>query len=80
MDTETLFTRVLAHFDGSPAKLAKALDESTPVVCNWKSRGIPASRAKAIQALTGIPVQQIRPNDWRDYWPDAEQAETAKAG
>lgn len=70
MDAEKLFERVLQHFDGSPSKLAKAVNETTPAVCNWKARGIPAHKAMAVSVLTGINVREIRPADWQLYWPE----------
>ena len=71
MDTKTTYHAVLSHFDGSPTKLAAALDiDSTPRVCNWRDRGIPADVARKIESLTGISVKVLRPNDWHMYWPE----------
>jgi len=56
---------------GSPTALARALGEpNVTTVINWRSRGIPANKAKAIEALTGVSVQRTRPDDWREYWPE----------
>lgn len=68
---EVLFEQVLSHFDGSASRFAKAVGDSIPAVCNWRARGIPAHRAQAVSALTGISLRDLRPDDWQLYWPDA---------
>ena len=78
MDTVAIYERVIERFGGSPAKLAEALSErGAATVCNWRARGIPPNRAKAIEALTGISVRELRPLDWQEYWPDADTAKAA---
>lgn len=77
-DHDAIFTEVLRHFDDSSGALARALGESTPAVCNWRTRGIPANRCKAIEALTGIPARRMRPHDWHEYWPEPEKAPAGK--
>ena len=72
-----VFDEVLSHFDDSAAALGRALGESTPLVCNWRSRGIPANRCMAIKKLTGIPVERMRPHDWHEYWPKSSAEESA---
>lgn len=75
MSNATIYRRVLEHFGGSPAKLAAAVGaNSTAAVCNWEHRSIPADMAKTIEALTGISVKELRPNDWQRYWPDTKPA------
>lgn len=71
--TELIYERVTAAAGGL-SKLAAELGESPQAVANWKQRGIPAARCKAVERLTGIPVRELRPHDWRDYWPADEQA------
>lgn len=71
MSNATIYREVLQHFDGSPAKLAAAVGaNSTAAVCNWGRRGIPADMAKTVEALTGISVRNLRPDDWHKYWPE----------
>ena len=62
---------------GGAAGLAAALSDAQQVVsvqavCNWRERGFPANKCKAIEALVGVSVVRLRPDDWRDYWPEAE--------
>lgn len=76
MDTQSTYDAVMAKA-GGPVALAKNLGEKPATVCNWKQRGFPADRCKAIEALTGVSVRRLRPDDWRDYWP--EQPRKAKA-
>lgn len=76
MQDESVYRRILAHFDHSPARLARAIGaKSTAAVCMWAKRGVPADKAKQIESLTGISVVELRPHDWQDYWPDARKAE-----
>jgi hypothetical protein len=56
---------------GSIKAIATALNESLATVCNWRHRGIPPNKAKALEALTGISVRRLRPNDWHEYWPES---------
>jgi DNA-binding transcriptional regulator YdaS (Cro superfamily) len=49
-----------------PAELARRLNVSLQLVCNWRKAGqVPASRVLAIEAATGVPRHVIRP----DYYP-----------
>ena len=70
---EAIYTSVVQAF-GSVVAAAEALGESSSTVCNWKVRGIPANKAKQIEALTGISVRKLRPEDWQQYWPEQEAA------
>ena len=49
---------------GGPTKAARALGIENPsVVINWRTRGqIPVDRVIAIESLTGIPREQLRPD------------------
>jgi len=79
MSTETGIEAAIVAAGGL-AKLAGALDETAQAVSNWRSRGVPANRCKAIEAATGVSVQRLRPMDWQDYWPDADHvASSAQA-
>lgn len=65
---------------GGLAVLAAALGETAQTVSNWRGRGIPANRCKAVESLTGVSVRKLRPDDWADYWPDdGAHDEPAKA-
>lgn len=61
---------------GSEAELARLLSRelgkpvSYQTVNNWKRRGVPVHRCKPLERLTGVSVKRLRPNDWRDYWPE----------
>jgi hypothetical protein len=61
---------------GSIKAIAVALNESLATVCNWRHRGIPPNKAKALEALTGISVRRLRPKDWHEYWPDVTATAT----
>lgn len=74
---KTPFDR-LASAGWPPARLALSLDESLQVLSNWKTRGIPASKCKAIEALSGVSVRLLR-EDWRDYWPELAKPANVRA-
>lgn len=63
-----LFAEVVREA-GSLTALADALGETPQLVSNWRHRSFPANKCKAIEAITGISVQRLRPDDWREYWP-----------
>lgn len=59
---------------GGISKLAAALGVTPPTVHEWVStkRQVPASRCQAIVRLTqgAVTLQELRPDDWADYWPN----------
>jgi DNA-binding transcriptional regulator YdaS (Cro superfamily) len=75
---QTIYERI-TQAAGGLTELARSLGEQPNAVANWKARGVPANRCKAVERLTGIHVSELRPQDWRDYWPEeaAPQRETA---
>lgn len=64
---------------GGRSVLAERLKVSVAAVGNWKVRGVPIEHCPAIERITGAQVrrQQLRPDDWREIWP--ELAEDAPA-
>ena len=66
---------------GGLSVLAASLGESIQTLTNWKTRGIPPNKCKAFEALTGISVKALRPDDWHEYWPEprARKARADKA-
>lgn len=61
---------------GGPTKAARALGIDNPsVVINWRTRGqIPADRVIAIEDLTGIPREQLRPDLARIFIRTGDEA------
>jgi DNA-binding transcriptional regulator YdaS (Cro superfamily) len=56
---------------GGARALANQLGETPQTVCNWRARGAaPANRCPEIERITGVCRQQLRPDDWSDYWPE----------
>jgi DNA-binding transcriptional regulator YdaS (Cro superfamily) len=70
MEAKTALDRVA---DALPPgeSLAEKLGVSAQVLSNWKARGVPAQYCMRLVALSGgiVTLQQLRPDDWRDYWP-----------
>jgi len=67
---------------GGPSAVAKLLGLRSPSVTNWRHRGIPIERCVAIERATDGRVMRwdLRPDDWRDIWPElAERADAPAA-
>lgn len=64
MNTKTPSVAKIIEQLGGPTKAASSLGISNPsVVINWRERNsIPADRCIAIEKLTGIPRQVLRPD------------------
>lgn len=67
---------------GTAAALAKALAVRPVMVSQWLSgaKSVPIERCVAIERATGGAVtrQDLRPNDWRDLWPELERRRALK--
>jgi DNA-binding transcriptional regulator YdaS (Cro superfamily) len=63
---------------GSKTKLARAINAQPQLVWQWATdvRPVPVRRCLPIELATGGAVtrKDLRPNDWRDYWPELAQA------
>jgi DNA-binding transcriptional regulator YdaS (Cro superfamily) len=57
---------------GGLTKLSALLNLDIQVVSNWRKRGVPIERCVAIENATKGKVtrRELRPNDWRDIWPE----------
>jgi hypothetical protein len=65
--------RAVAEF-GGPTKIAAALGNGVvrQHVEHWlKGKGIPPEHCHALSNLTGLPLSELRPNDWQRIWPTA---------
>lgn len=60
--------REIAGKAGGVVALSKALGRSRAAVTNWKR--IPSDHVLAVEALTGVPRQELRPDL---YPPDIEK-------
>lgn len=63
----------------SISDLAAKLGVSAPTVAEWCSgrRPVPIRRCLAVEAATGgrITRRDLRPDDWRDIWPELADSE-----
>jgi DNA-binding transcriptional regulator YdaS (Cro superfamily) len=61
---------------GRGVQLAKALGIQPSYVSDWVTgkKAVPAARCQAIVRLTdgAVTLQELRPDDWADYWPNLE--------
>lgn len=71
-----LYTRMIELAGGVNA-LAEHLDQTATTVSNWRKREVPPIHCRAIEALTGISVKELRPDDWHKYWPELAEAGSA---
>lgn len=64
---------------GGASLLARMVGATQSAPSMWRARGsIPIERCVAIERATGGTVMRwdLRPNDWRDIWPElAERAD-----
>lgn len=56
---------------GGPVNAARKLEaERYQTVQSWVREGrVPANYAPALADLTGVPVWELRPDDWHRIWP-----------
>lgn len=54
------------------ADLGRAIDATDQVMHNWKSRGVPAKRHKAIAGALGWTVDRLVADDWTPEQPPSE--------
>ena len=68
-----------AQIVGGLTTLARMLGVSPPTVHEWKThkRPVPASRCMSIVRVTNgaVTLQELRPDDWANYWPEPAQAQ-----
>lgn len=62
--------RAIRLLDG-PVKAARSLGvERYQTVQSWvREARVPANYAPAVADLTGVPVWELRPDDWYRIWP-----------
>lgn len=63
--------------------LARGLDVSVPTVAQWcrGTRPVPIARCLAIERMTdgAVTRQDLRPDDWREIWPDIADSKQNQA-
>jgi len=68
---------------GNATRLANILGVSVQAVCFWRDgrRGIPAEKCTAIERATegAVTRRDLRPDDWREIWPELEEQEAPNA-
>lgn len=71
----------LSRRRGSQRELARFLGAHQPDVSKWcAGHPVPVRYCKKIEFFTHgeITVRDLRPDDWRFYWPEQEPATTGK--
>lgn len=77
MKPQTLaIIEAIAKFD-TQVEFAVFLDVTPGAVNQWTKeiRPVPARFCPRIEARTGVTRDRLRPDDWREYWPDYEPRE-----
>lgn len=57
---------------GSAAQLARQIGIKPPTVYHWRDGVLPVSPKSAVRInrlYPQITLQDLRPDDWRDFWP-----------
>jgi len=77
MNTQADAVRKACAVIGSQAALARDLGVQPPTVAQWalpndapKFRPMPIRFCRRVAELAGCHVSVLRPNDWRQIWPD----------
>lgn len=72
---------VAAHAVGGRKALASALGVTVAALGNWKARGVPVRRCMAIvrRAMGCVTLRDLRPDDWREIWPELAESEEKQA-
>lgn len=47
------------------SQLAEKFGVQRAAVCKWERRGVPPSRLPEVERVTGIPIQELRPDLWQ---------------
>lgn len=60
---------------------AMMLSVSVQRLANWIDRGVPVDKCAVIEQSTGGKVMRwdLRPNDWREIWPELAEHPNAPA-
>jgi len=64
---------------GGGSRLARLVGVTKGAVQQWKSEGIPAARVPLVSALTGIPMQELRPDLFLGIPQVCQSAEAAQS-
>lgn len=66
---------------GGQSKLAKIIGVTSGAVSQWVSghRPVPIERCTAIELATNgrVSRRDLRPDDWRQIWPELQEADHA---
>lgn len=68
---------------GRSLEIARALGVTPPVVSDWVTgkKGIPLERCVQIERATlgEVRRQDLRPDDWQDFWPELAEPPATRA-
>lgn len=65
---ENAAMRLAVDRAGGLSKLANSLGKPQNVVSNWLTRGAPIEACPDIEAITGVPCEELRPQtDWKKF-------------
>jgi len=67
---------------GGRSGLATLLKVTPAAIGNWRMRGVPLKHCPEIERLTGrlVTRQMLRPDDWRQIWPELAERLTEGQG
>ena len=62
---------------GGLKNLAAAMGQSSQVIGNWRSRGIPLNQCALLEAVSDgvVTRRDMRPDDWHIIWPELVTAD-----
>lgn len=66
MSHAAIYKRVTEAVGGN-GRLAALVGVGANVASNWNKRGIPADLVCKVSQVSGIPIQELRPDDWQNF-------------
>lgn len=61
----------IAKLGGNTEAARKVGAPTRQSVQTWRKTGIPPRYCIRVSELTGMTLQELRPGDWQDYWPQS---------
>jgi len=77
MSHEAIYERVTKACGGA-GRLAALVGVGANVASNWNKRGIPAGLVCKVSQVSGVSIQELRPNDWQNFVPVVAPARAKK--
>ncbi len=77
----TPLERAIEACDNSPSELARRVNEKPQTINNWRTRGVPAEKCRAVELATSgaVTAAELRPDVFGTPEPSSEPTDTTAA-